>query len=87
MAGVARRELVRTLRTALAVNRVSAVVLRAWIAGVPLLAGCTSPNTYATARTVAPGEVVLLTEIPVIRGGVEIDRHQIYLGKGFAPAQ
>lgn len=32
-------------------------------------------------------EVVLLTEIPVIRGGVEIDRHQIYLGKGFAPAQ
>lgn len=28
-------------------------------------------------------EVIPLVEIPVIRGGKEIDRHQIYLGKGF----
>lgn len=32
-------------------------------------------------------EVVPLGEIPVVRGGKEIDRHQIYLGKGFAGAQ
>jgi hypothetical protein len=32
-------------------------------------------------------EIVPLAEIPVIRGGKEIDRHQIFLGKGFAPAQ
>jgi 4-amino-4-deoxy-L-arabinose transferase-like glycosyltransferase len=30
-------------------------------------------------------EIVPLAEIPVIRGGKEIDRHQIYLGKGFIP--
>jgi multidrug efflux pump subunit AcrB len=29
--------------------------------------------------------IVPLAEIPVIRGGKEIDRHQIYLGKGFIP--
>jgi 4-amino-4-deoxy-L-arabinose transferase-like glycosyltransferase len=31
-------------------------------------------------------EVVLLEEIPVVRGGTEIDLHQIYLGKGFVAA-
>ena len=30
-------------------------------------------------------EVIPLAEIPVIRGGKEIDRHQIYLGRGFKP--
>jgi hypothetical protein len=28
-------------------------------------------------------EVVLLTEVPVIAGGKEVDRHQIFLGRGF----
>ncbi len=31
-------------------------------------------------------EVVLLTEVPIVRGGQEIDRHQIYLGRGFIAA-
>jgi hypothetical protein len=31
-------------------------------------------------------EIIPLAELPVVRGGQEIDRHYLYLGKGFIPS-